>query len=110
MPTLERRRYRQRSLQVRAIVDSFERIQIQIQIRIHPTTTTGYVSEWRSSGGGEWGECPCRAQFASTPRPTTRKSGPEALAVFEHGRVEWRRALPGATHRGRVWEPFQGSH
>src|SRR3569623_3569716 len=36
--------------------------------------------------GGEEVGFPCRAQFASALQPTTRKSGPEAQALFEHGR------------------------
>jgi len=37
------------------------------------TTWAGYVRERRSSGGGEWGECPCRAQFASALQPIDKK-------------------------------------
>jgi hypothetical protein len=38
------------------------------------------------------------------------RAGAEALAFGGAGRVGSRRALLAADHRGRVWEPSQGSH
>ena len=107
----------------------FDKVNVQVTSAGGTTSTIGHVKDKASCDPtrGGWtydvdpatGQIPttiiaCDATCAQLMRDATARIdivlGCQTIVITLDDRVERSAALPRGAHRGRVWEPFEGSH